>query len=523
MEKHKNKILILGLDAADIDLVEQWGREGHLPALWSLMQGEAWSKLDTTTDLAHTSVWPTLFTGTSPGKHGIYNFVQLNDGTYEASRVWADQRAQPNFWEYLDREDKKCIILDAPFDCPIDGFSGVQIMEWGTWVRYWKQEGLPRGLWNNLVKRFDRPPIEPGAIVKQEKEHELTRMRDWLVKGALLKGRAIKWLITEHDWDLFLAVFAEPHPAGHYFWDLDSPGSPSQNGGSPSKYLREVYSAVDQAVGEIVCDLDDDVSVFIVSGDGIGPNYSGWHFLPDVLRNLGFFVLRGGGFVESSGGTVSNQNSLFNRIRTRIPSEVRMGVSRLLPETVRLRLWRQGSKLPVEWSSTRAYFIPNECQGHIRINVKGRDPSGCVSPGVEYDRVCEELTDKLLELEAPQTKTPAVQGVVRTDTIFAGAKRSHLPDLILIWNEQAKVTTELYSKSCGLLTKPHAARDLSPYYVGNHKSPGFVLCKGPQMRSGSLMNKRHIVDFTPTILNMFGIAPSGSMTGRIWDDLWCGT
>jgi hypothetical protein len=58
--------------------------------------------------------------------------------------------------------------------------------------------------------------------------------------------------------------------------------------------LLEVYQAIDRAIREIIEGIKDDVTLYIISGDGIGPNYTGWHLLPQVLDiSFAIFCLSG--------------------------------------------------------------------------------------------------------------------------------------------------------------------------------------------------------------------------------------
>jgi len=515
------RVLVIGLDAGDANLIQQWAHEGHLPVLQQLMQEGAWGRLKTTTDLGHTSVWPSIFTGTSPGDHGIYSVIQSVPGSYDILPVWANQRRQPNFWQYLDRNGTKCVIFDAPFDCPIEGFKGIQILEWGSWIRFWEQEGFPRRTWKQLRDRLPLPPIQPGTIVYRQNPSQLRQLYDWLTIGIGLKARAVKWLMTQEPWDVFVTVFREPHPAGHYFWRLDA-SHRANSTNSHQNFLRNVYTALDQALGEILSGLNDQVTVFIVSGDGMGPNYSGWHLLPDVLRKLGFLIVNCGTFQEGSGGAVWNPDGFLSAIRKMVPADLRMKISGLLPDPVRFRLRRRWSALPIDWDRSRAYYIPNECEGQIRINLHGREPSGCVKDCIEYDGLCQELSEQLTELVNPQTGQKAVRAVVRTDAV-CGSRKNGLPDLMVLWDEKAKVTTELYSEKCGRISKSFSACDLSPYYVGNHRAPGFAIIKGTRMPKGPVLEGRHILDLSPTFLDLFGISQPSPMSGEAWTDLWNGT
>ena len=63
--------------------------------------------------------------------------------------------------------------------------------------------------------------------------------------------------------------------------------------------LRDIYVALDGAVGELLRAVDGRTTVMLVSGDGMGPNYSGSHLLEDVLIRIG--ALTTAGAIETAG------------------------------------------------------------------------------------------------------------------------------------------------------------------------------------------------------------------------------
>ena len=92
------------------------------------------------------------------------------------------------------------------------------------------------------------------------------------------------------DWDLFLVVFGECHGAGHYFWhyqDPEYPAYPADAAAELRSALRDVYTALDRAIGELLRHVDQETTVLLVAGDGMGPNYSGSHVLGHLLARMG--------------------------------------------------------------------------------------------------------------------------------------------------------------------------------------------------------------------------------------------
>src|SRR5581483_4659553 len=371
---------------ADAGLVETWAAAGTLPTLAALMKEGAWGRLATTAEVLHTSAWPTIFTGTLPGRHGVYYPYQPCPGAQTARPIAPGQYGRPPFWAVLDRAGRRCAVVDAPETFPVAGFGGVQVFEWSTWAWYWRPMTVPAGLHGELRRRFGRPPLrlearrlglalpDPGALHRQ------------LLDSVRVKARAARWLMARRPWDAFVVVFAEPHPGGHYLWPRDA--------GAGADALRSVYAALDAAVGELLEAAGDGATVLVVSGDGVGPNHAGWHLLPEVLRRAGFLAAPAGG-AEAPG---RDRRGVLGRLRDAVPPGARAAVFARLTWRLRDRLVSRLGMAGVDWSASTAFCLPTDLEGCIRISLKGREPQGVVEPGRHYEDVCDELTATLAEL-----------------------------------------------------------------------------------------------------------------------------
>ena len=65
-----------------------------------------------------------------------------------------------------------------------------------------------------------------------------------------------------------------------------------------------------------------------------------------------------------------------------------------------------------DWANTRAFSLPTDQYGWIRVNLMGREAQGTV-PVDQYDETCGELKEMLLGLVNDEGQ-PLVQDVVRT-------------------------------------------------------------------------------------------------------------
>ena len=76
------KLVILGFDGMDPDLVQQWMAEGQLPTLARLAKEGGLYPLTTTHSPESPTAWASFATGVNAGKHNIYDFLVRDTATY---------------------------------------------------------------------------------------------------------------------------------------------------------------------------------------------------------------------------------------------------------------------------------------------------------------------------------------------------------------------------------------------------------------------------------------------------------
>ena len=518
-QRTRRRVLLVGFDCADVDLVDEWSSSGYMPTCAALRAQGTWRRLETTSSVTHVSAWPTLYTGTSPGTHGISHAYYVRAGEQRIRFADPMHYGQPPFWRYLDEVGRKCIVFD-PFACyRLEGFKGVQIQEYGTWTWFSDPCSTPSGLLREIERRFGRYPA-PEHTKLVHVPADLNGYRDQLVAGARLKSRIAQALMREHDWDLAFVSFGEAHAAGHYLWhtgDRDFPVQPGEGSVGARHLVREIYAAMDEAIGEMVASVDDDTTVIVMSVDGMGPNYSGSHLIPDLLNKLGLFFSSSVGRVHGRayGRAVPHGKSLLRKLRAAIPIEVRQSLTRCLPR--RLQYWRELRWLNsgIDWSRSRVFSIPSSDEALLRINVSGREPLGIVDAGAEYEELVLRLQEEIGRLVNPQNGRQAAARVISMDAVYPGPRRGDLPDVVAKWDSNARILTELDSPSLGRLRGP-AGHEVPPFYTGNHRNVAFAVMRGPSVPENVRMDDGHVRDVAPTLLDLLGVEPPPHFEGRNW-------
>jgi predicted AlkP superfamily phosphohydrolase/phosphomutase len=330
-------------------------------------------------------------------------------------------------------------------------------------------------------------------------------MEQRLTRAIAAKAQASTWMLEQNEWDIFFTVFGETHPAAHYCWRTDNDGE------FDAPQLLRIYQSLDEAVGRIVDAAGQDVSVFIISGDGVGPNHSGWHLLPDILEKLGFFA-KANAIPQDDSETPPSTRRFdpIKALRDLLPKDFRKALARRLPTSLRDKLAQRVDTADIDWDRTRAFCLPTDLEGYIRVNLRGREPEGIVEPGAEYQAVCHELADALGQLRNPVTGRSAVREVIVTEQVLPGRCIDQLPDVIVCWSDEAEISG-LESNAIGTVS------GLSPDgRTGTHKAPGFVLAKCAAGRNIDIPDRAHIFDFAPTLLRSFGVEKTAAMEGAVW-------
>ena len=125
-----------------------------------------------------------------------------------------------------------------------------------------------------------------------------------------------------------------------------------------------------------------------------------------------------------------------------------------------------------DWSNTRAFSLPTDQYGWIRVNLVGRESCGCV-PFQEYDETCRQLETPLLSLTDTRGRQ-LVRNVMRSAPNAESALINPLPDLVVHWQDAA-FAKPLHIKDSDVKVEPVGKKS-----TGQHDLPGFCILKGYQ-------------------------------------------
>jgi predicted AlkP superfamily phosphohydrolase/phosphomutase len=229
--------------------------------------------------------------------------------------------------------------------------------------------------------------------------------------------------------------------------------------------LKEVYRAVDEQIADLIKLAGSDATVMVFALHGMHPALGFPAFLGPLLTERGFSNL------ESWTSQTWNRRarSLLSATKRNTPDGLKRVYYKLMPTAATHKLARP-TMLPLyDWKTTRAFSLPTDQYGWIRVNLAGREAQGIVSPD-QYEDTCEELKAMLLALTT-ESGASLARDIVRT-AASADAIGNPLPDLVVHW-EDAAFASPLRVKNSKVRAEPVGKKS-----TGQHGSEGFCVYRG---------------------------------------------
>ncbi|MBK7726955.1 MAG: hypothetical protein IPJ33_00140 [Gammaproteobacteria bacterium] len=109
----------------------------------------------------------------------------------------------------------------------------------------------------------------------------------------------------------------------------------------------------------------------------------------------------------------------------------------------------------------------------------------------------------------------AATHVHKTVDLYSGPCCGSMPDVIINWDPEAKVMTQLATSAHGTVSTPLPGYAVTPYYSGNHRGNAFIAALGTSVEPGSVLEGASILDLAPSILAHFGVEVPGHMDGKV--------
>ncbi len=496
-----DKVLMIGLDAADLLLVDRWGEDGALPNLRRLMASGVSGRLRTSARYLVGSPWPTFFTGQPPTRHGIYHdFQWQHEGMRFARPAWEWLPALP-FWRRLEPE-VQVLSYDVPFLMGVQEAVGTEVVGFASHDRIVEPLSHPPNVMREVEREFGSLRMLQEDYGVSDPEY-LLALRDFLLEITRRSTRTATRLM-QRPWDLAVVVLGALHRGGHRLWDRSSANRAmnEEEGQAFDRALLDLYAECDRSVGQMV-EAAGDATVVVFALHGMMINACRNDFLDAMLARV-------------LGGTdaAPPRQGVVRRLGEALPLGLRRGVTQRIPARLRDRIMTSWATGGTNWPEIEAFSLRADLQGYVRINLCGRETEGIV-PASEYDALCEQIAAGLMSFRDADTGDPVVAEVRRPVDVFgSGEREARVPDLVVRWVESPAAShLALVSEEYGRVERETPGR-IPNGRSGNHRTEGFFVARGRGIPQGSRLSEiADIVDLAPTILQILDVSCRNELAG----------
>lgn len=488
-----NRVVVVGWDGATFDIIKPMIAAGRLPVLAGFLARGVHAPLCSTVPPVTPVAWTSFATGTTPGRHGIFDALTLDPVSHEVRFVSAAMRRVPPIWTVLSERGRPAGAVNVPVTWPVDAVDGVVIS--GMFTPSFAEDFVhPPELRAEIEARFgplrESPKLDPDP----------KRYLDNLLAGVDARCELTLWLMAKRPLDYFCSVFMESDRVQHFFWGYRDPAHPRH--AELGQAIEAVYERLDAALGRIMAACPPDTAVALVSDHGAGPLRRAI-FLNRWLMDNGLLTLSG---------------DLAATLAARKPSGLRKlaaGIARsVLPESVLAARRKAKSK------------------AHARINnlfsaIVDWEKTACVSEGIaggiffnpavvsEADRpaLARRLKAGLTAIVDPETGAHPFEAVYAREELYDGPALAGAPDVVTLCGPgyQVLVPHEIPLYEQGAPTGLFAGHKWS----GRHEQYGVFALAGPGVAAGVELTDAAMADVTPTLLYALDEAVPGHMDGRV--------
>jgi predicted AlkP superfamily phosphohydrolase/phosphomutase len=302
-----------------------------------------------------------------------------------------------------------------------------------------------------------------------------------MIQRVGTKASLCKHYLGQGPWDLFMVSFADPHDIAHQCWHLHDPTHAVYDAQWVERFgdpVRDVYMALDSAIGQILDQVGPQTTVILFGGPGMGPDYTGNFLFDQLLRRI-------------DGRPEKDRNLIPHAVLSRIQP----------PSLQQLGHRVNAAKRLFSMSRRKCFAVPhNENAGAVRINLVGREPVGRIKPGAEYEAYIKSLTRDLLDVTNVDTGRPVIKEVVRVSDQCHGERLERLPDLFAVWARDAPIRA-VRSPKVGLLHN----NPVVGARTGDHNSDCVLFIQGPSVERRGEIPPVRVEDIAPTMASFFGI------------------
>ncbi len=338
----ESKLLVVGWDGGDWEIIDALIEQGRLPNLERLIDNGVRAKLLSISPMLSPVIWTSMATGVEPSRHGILDFVVADPATGQTQPVTSAQRQVPTVWEMLSRSGVRTGVVGWWASWPADPVRGYLVSdriayqlfgfeadperaEGKTWppdlyedIRPWLVS--PSAVeWDSVRPYLTGPRMEPDGFDGDEQDM-LDQFKTLLASGETYL-RISTELAERYEPQLEVVYFEGTDTAAHLFMPYrkpDLPGVDPRRIESFHAVVDRYYETADRYLGELLRGRDEGWTVMIVSDHGFATDATrprttdsriGHGAAADWHRRFGMLVLSG---AHVKAGTRLDEASIYD-------------------------------------------------------------------------------------------------------------------------------------------------------------------------------------------------------------------
>ncbi|OGI20413.1 MAG: hypothetical protein A3B68_02705 [Candidatus Melainabacteria bacterium RIFCSPHIGHO2_02_FULL_34_12] len=492
------KVLIVSFDGGVWSNLKPIAESGIMPNLKDLLEKGSHANLESTVPPVTPPAWTAFMTGCNPGKTGVFDFYQYQEGTYKPTLTTSNSIQVDTLWKVLSNNGYKVGVIDVPINYPPPEVNGFIVSGWERPSNK-KVFTYPPDLGQKLIEKLGDYPICLRTFDRQG-----TKDVDFLnnlIDITTKVGEAALYMLETEPVDFFMVHFQTTDIIQHSFWpQIATFDYESEN--PVMKKTWEFYRNLDKYLGQIKDKAGSDTTFMLVSDHGFGPvkrrmSVSVW------LQENGYLKVKSDIGTQIRTTVKSSAVKMVNKIDALARLKNRIKVKREEDMDQRVIVPRAQYD-PINYTETRAFAGIGTVYGTIQLNIIGREAEGIV-PLSEAENLKNEIIEKLRNVRDPFSGKPFIKSIFRKEDIFNGPELSKIPDLIII------PETDLYL--FGGLGEKELFHDAHPLSAGNHVKEGILAISG-QYNGKFDLHTPQIIDIFPTILDIFNLQSPEYIDGK---------
>ena len=270
------RVVIIGLDGVPLSMLKDLTQSGIMPNTRQIIEDGFLTSMFSSLPEVSSVAWSSIITGSNPGEHGIFGFIDTVPGSYKTRFPNFNDLKVPPFWQH---NQGKSVIINVPSTYPVKEMNGVHIS--GFVSVYLNKSVQPKFLIPELERLGYRLDIN-----FEKARQGLELFVEDLDETLTARIKAGKYLWDYIDWQSFMFVFTGTDRLMHFLFDAyEDKGHKYHN-----NFLNH-FSRIDQAIGEIYSKITANDTFIMLSDHGF-ERLEKDVYMNNLLASEGFLTLK---------------------------------------------------------------------------------------------------------------------------------------------------------------------------------------------------------------------------------------